>query len=499
MKGWGTVNEIKVKLAQGKTVSEVARELSIDRKTVRKYRDQTMEEIAGEREADQKRRQKLDDYKDWIKSRVKRMAEDGVINAESIYHEVRQLGYAGSARSVRRFVEGLRPALRPTRVYRRFETPPGQQAMVDLAEKRGVRIGDRRRTIYFVAMVLSSSRHKYVEWFDRPVDTEMLLAFHESAFRSFEGMPREIVYDQTKLAVLAEHYGEVEFNQAFYSYVQWRHIEPYICHKSDPETKGKIESAVRYVKRSFLVGRDFNDLGDLYDQWDRWKREIADVKPHETTGRPPREAWEEEKAHLRPLADEGVVIGPAYRVHLVQTDNWIKVLGNAYEIPPGHEGKEVKVRVTEERVEIRDLESRPIYTHWRSLERSQRVYLPAADRPRTTERREELTRQVLEVLPLAQWIRALDRNFPRHYREQCRAVLALARKTDRNILIEAARRLLDHDCVSYGNLKKAVAYLEDQGTLPLVEAERPPGRLPGDLGLEPRSADYYDELLEVKR
>lgn len=237
MKGWGTVNEIKVKLAQGKTVSEVARELSIDRKTVRKYRDQTMEEIAGEREADQKRRQKLDDYKDWIKSRVKRMAEDGVINAEAIYHELEKLGYAGSARSVRRFVEGLRPAFRPSRVYRRFETPPGRQAMVDLAEKRGVRIGDRRRTIYFVAMVLSSSRHKYVEWFDRPVDTEMLLAFHESAFRYFEGMPREIVYDQTKLAVLAEHYGEVEFNQAFYSYVQWRHIEPYICHKSDPETK----------------------------------------------------------------------------------------------------------------------------------------------------------------------------------------------------------------------------------------------------------------------
>jgi uncharacterized protein YjiS (DUF1127 family) len=107
--------------------------------------------------------------------------------------------------------------------------------------------------------------------------------------------------------------------------------------------------------------------------------------------------------------------------------------------------------------------------------------------------------RALGVLPLVQRIRALDRNFPRHYREQCRAVLALARKTDRNILIEAARRLLDHDCVSYGNLKKAVAYLEDQGTLPLVDAERPPGRLPGDLGLEPRSADYYDELLEVKR
>ena len=68
----------------------------------------------------------------------------------------------------------------------------------------------------------------------------------------------------------------------------------------------------------------------------------------------------------------------------------------------------------------------------------------------------ELTGRVLEVLPLVEWARALDRNFPRHYREQCRGVLALARRTDRNILLQAAQRLLDHDCVSYGNLKKTV-------------------------------------------
>lgn len=159
---------------------------------------------------------------------------------------------------------------------------------------------------------------------------------------------------------------------------------------------------MRYVKRNFLAGRDFNDLADLYDQWDCWKREVADVKPHETTGCPPREAWEEEKAHLRPLPEQGVVIGPAYRTHLVQTDNWFKVLGNAYELPPGHEGKEVKVRVSKARVESRDLEARPIYTHWRSLERGRRLPLPAADRPHTAERREELTRRVLEVLPLAE-------------------------------------------------------------------------------------------------
>ena len=167
------------------------------------------------------------------------MTEDGVINAQSIYDEVKKLGYEGSGRSVRRFVKSLRPACERPRPYRRFETPPGQQAMVDLGEKRGVRIGGGKGTVYFIAMVLSWSRRKYVEWFDRPIDTEMLLAFHESAFRYFQGLPRQIVYDQTKLAVLEEHYGEVEFNQAFYSYIQWRHLEDLHLPEVGPGNEGQ--------------------------------------------------------------------------------------------------------------------------------------------------------------------------------------------------------------------------------------------------------------------
>ncbi len=493
------MNEIKLLLKQGKKVSEVARELGIDRKTVRKYRNRDIAQIAHEREAGQTRKRNLDDFEPWIRAKVKRMAEDGVINAESIYNELKKLRYEGSSRSVRRFVETLRPASRPSRDYRRFETPPGHQAMVDLGEKRGVRISGGRQTVYFIAMVLSRSRRKYVEWFERPIDTEMLLRFHESAFGYFEGVPRQMVYDQMKLAVLEERYGEVEFNQAFYSYAQWRHLEVYVCHKADPETKGKIESVVRYVKRGFLPGREFQSFGDLLRQWEEWVRDVADVKPHGTTGRPPLEAWREEKTALRPVPDEPVLIGPAYRIQLVQIDNWVKVLGNAYEIPRGHQAKEVKVRVTEERVEFRDLEGKHIYSHWRCGAHGKRIQLPEADRPAPKDTGEELTERVLAVLPCPEWIEAVRRKFPRHYRDQCRGVLTLARKTDGAILLKAARRLLDHRCVGYGMLKKTVAYLEDLAAPAEAAARVSPGELPGDLGLEPRSVEYYDQVMEVTR
>ena len=62
---------------------------------------------------------------------------------------------------------------------------------------------------------------------------------------------------------------------------------------------------MRYVKRGFLPGRSFDHLADLSSQWEEWGGEVADLKPHETTGRAPLEAWEEEKGHLQPVAEEG--------------------------------------------------------------------------------------------------------------------------------------------------------------------------------------------------
>ena len=90
MKGWDEVIEIKRRIKEGRKVSEVARELGIDRKTVRKYRDLTVEEIAVYRRQSKRRSRKVDHYKDWVGHRVKVMAEDGVINAQAIYEEHRQ-------------------------------------------------------------------------------------------------------------------------------------------------------------------------------------------------------------------------------------------------------------------------------------------------------------------------------------------------------------------------------------------------------------------------
>ena len=71
MKKWGMINKIKKELEAGKSISEISRELGIDRKTVRKYRDMTHEDIAKKMNQNKKRSKKVDKFKDYINKRIK--------------------------------------------------------------------------------------------------------------------------------------------------------------------------------------------------------------------------------------------------------------------------------------------------------------------------------------------------------------------------------------------------------------------------------------------
>jgi transposase len=471
LKGWDEVIEIKRRIKEGRKVSEVARELGIDRRTVRKYRDLTPEQIAVYRNSTKRRSRKVDDFEDWIRYRVEVMAEDGVINSQAIYEDLKGLGYEGSARTLRRYVSQLGVKPQKRRIFEPFETPPGHQAMVDLGEKRKVGLRSESRTVYFAALVLSHSRKKYAEWYDRPVDTEMFIEFHQRAFQALGGIPHQIVYDQTKLAVLSEQYGEVDFNEAFFGYAHWCGFQTYICNKSDPQTKGKIEAVIRYIKRGFLPGRRFDSLSDLEDQWQKWLCDVADVKEHETTCRRPVDLWKEEQPHLQPIGQQSFLTQPAFRVQQAYEDGFVKVLGNRYSVPSSHHGAEVKVRVTQERVEIRTLEEELLGSHWRSLEKGKRFKIQA--------------------------------HYEKAYKvstEELSAKLLTQYKFDRELVKAAIERILEHRCVSYQNLKKTVRYLASQQALEdalrtTIDLET---QLPEDIGLEVRQTTYYDQLLEVE-
>ena len=104
-----------------------------------------------------------------------------------------------------------------------------------------------------MAMVLSYSRKKYVEWFKDPIDTAQFIHFHQRAFEALGGICNQIVYDQTKLAVIEERYGEIEFNEEFYRFAYQLGFEPYICHKYDPESKERGDKKKHAIHTKVLL------------------------------------------------------------------------------------------------------------------------------------------------------------------------------------------------------------------------------------------------------
>src|SRR5690606_31687583 len=125
------------------------------------------------------------------------------------------------------------------------ETDYGLQAQVDFGEYN-LRSSDGRRVkVYFFTMVLSRSRFKYVCFNSKPFTSHTAILAHESAFKYIGGIPTEVVYDQDKVFISNENSGELILTSQFKSYVRDRGFRVHMCRKADPESKGKIENAVK--------------------------------------------------------------------------------------------------------------------------------------------------------------------------------------------------------------------------------------------------------------
>ncbi len=240
---------------QGLSVRAISKQLSISRNTVRKYL-RLSEEVIQAQQSDPCRTKKLDEYRSYL---VYLLGEFSELSAVKVARKLRNKygSIPASDRSLRRYIQQLRQEVAIAQV-RYFEPiiddVPGVQCQVDPGELRGVRVGDQEVTLHFVVFVLSYSRQMYVGLSFRPLDTQTFIQLHDEAFRYFGGVTEECVYDQTKLVVIKEQYREIEFNQRFYQYATTAGFRIHACEGYDPQSKGKVESGVKYVKRDCFYG-----------------------------------------------------------------------------------------------------------------------------------------------------------------------------------------------------------------------------------------------------
>ena len=332
---------IHARRAAGQSVSGIARELDLDRKTVRScLREQSWSPYRRESAVPTL----LDAHREWL---IERAAQVNY-SARIVYQElVRLRGWRGSYETVKLAVRPLRAAASVAALtQRRFETGPGEQAQVDWGQLT-VRLSGVATKIHVLVMTLGYSRRAYAEGFlhERMPN---LLAAHENAFAHFGGRCETLLYDRMRTVVLgssvdAEGKRRPRLNETFHAFARHWGFVPRLCQPYRAQTKGKVESGVKYLKRNFAPGRRFGDLEDFNEQLRAWQAEVADVRLHGTTHQRPIDRFAEEAGAMVCTNGHPSFLQAMVRDRVVADDWLVCIESNRYSVPFGLIGKTVQV------------------------------------------------------------------------------------------------------------------------------------------------------------
>lgn len=431
------IHKIKALYDEGRGlgIRAIARQLGLSRNTVKK--SLRMDEAAiAHQQSDRGRRQRLDDYRVYWVHLLTTFPE---LSTVKVLRKLREKHpeLVMSERTVRRYLRRLKEtvAVKPRRHYEAvLDLVPGVQCQVDGGELRGVWVGGVEQVVYFVVFVLSYSRLMYVALSPTPVDTETFIGMHDAAFRYFGGGPEECVYDQAKLVVLHEPYRELELNPRFHAYATAVGFRIHACEGYDPESKGKVEAGVKYVKHNALYGETLADWDHLQQHLAQWLDEIANVRIHGTTGEPPRPRDErDERRHMR------AYLTPAYlaQERLAQETRPVDKMGllswkaNKYSAPLAYQGARVGVREAGGQLVLGDLETgQEIARH--DLRRGQGEVIKNTDHDRDKGERiadlEAAIRHQLGAEPGSTLCGLLKQTNPRIYKDQLVGLNALLKR-----------------------------------------------------------------------
>ena len=341
---------------QGLNVSQIARALGLDPKTVTKW----LAEPRYRQRLPVPRPSKLDPYK----AQIRQWLEAHPYSAQQVFQRLREAGFQGALTIVKDYVHTIRPRRAPAFLTLTFA--PGECAQVDWGCYGSVNVGNSRRALSFFVMVLCYSRLMYVE-FTLSQQMEQFLACHLHAFEYFGArVPDKIMVDNLKSAVLRRLTGEAPvFNPRYRDFAEQAGFIIRPCNVGKGNEKGRVESAVGYVKKNFLNGLEIPDFSALNPAVRVWLDTIANVRLHGETHQRPVERFEEEKALLHPLPD-----GPfdCATVHTVRASSRFRVGydTNRYSVPAEYAGATLTLKVFAERL--------CIYHHDKLIARHARCY-----------------------------------------------------------------------------------------------------------------------------
>jgi len=269
----------------------IARKLHLDIKTVRGALKRETFSYGRQKT----RSSKLNGFKEKIDTLLKSYPS---LSAVRIHEEIQKMGYEGGISILRDYLKTIR--LTP-KAFLYIQPIPAEEAQVDWAYAGKVDEGTSSQKMYCFLMVLSFSGMLYLEFFPSQ-SLENFMTAHVHAFHFFGGCTKKIRYDNLKSVVLNRIGSSIQFNPRFLDFAAHYLFTPSPCNVKSPHEKGRVENAVRYVKRNFLSGRSFTSISQCNRDAFLWRDEKANCRIHGTTKKRPVDLFrEKEKSLLTPL------------------------------------------------------------------------------------------------------------------------------------------------------------------------------------------------------
>jgi transposase len=327
--------------AEGKdhtNISLLSRETKLSRDTIRKYLNEGVKQHKGK---GKKRGSKLDPFKEYLHEQFGYRN----FNCEALYDRIKAQGYTGGITIVREYVSQYRPAVQSVSVPERtmrFETEYGEQAQMDWGYAHYFdETTSKMRKVACLVLVSGASRKRYVEFFSVSRQEQLFIGMIH-AFIYFGGLFSTILTDMMKSVFDKKRGKEVVFNSRYERFMAELGFSTRLCKPRTPETKGKSERLVNYVKNNFFPGRSFKNLVDLNVQALKWC-EQANSKEHKTTGLIPNIEHRREQTHMKPLPPTEILDQYLWVYRRVSVDGMVSYEGKNYGITHTCHDRQVRV------------------------------------------------------------------------------------------------------------------------------------------------------------
>lgn len=296
------------------------------------------------------------------------------LTATRLYEMVKERGYTGGQSHFRHIVSRFRPR-KPAEAYLRLRTLPGEQAQMDWAYFGKIKVGQAERRLVAFVMVLSWSRAIFLRFYLGEAMPNFVRG-HVDAFSHFGAVPRVILYDNLRSAVLSRVGDAVQFNPTLLSLAAHYRYEPRPVAPYRGNEKGRVERAIFFARQSFFAGRSWRDLHDLNRQALDWCNGIAgDRRCPENQAITVRQAVEQEKPVMLAPPDNPFPSEETTPVKVGKTP-YVRFDGNDYSIPHTLVQRTLTVSATVDIVRILDASS-TVAAHPRSYDKGKQIEDPA--------------------------------------------------------------------------------------------------------------------------